>query len=101
MTKITKDNKKEFLASVEKWAKANKAKMFGVTDNGEPAQKPDESHVAFHVEGKDWGVEVRPENGWAFLHGYNSLEGYGTNIDDMTDLDGAIKRLQKAAKGDK
>lgn len=88
-------DKKKTLDALKKWAKSNKANIIGIDNNGQ-INEPDESHVAYHVEKGDWGVEVRPENGWAYIHGFGSLEGYGTNISDISELGDAIKRLQKA-----
>lgn len=62
------------------WAKANKAKVH-------------DADGAVIIAKGDWSIEVRPEDGWAYLHGNGSLGGISTNIASIDEFDGAVKRL--------
>lgn len=78
--KIKKADREEIRSSLTNWAKANKAKL-----KDEPE--------SFMVEKGGWSIEVRPEDGWAYLHGNGSLNGISTNISSMDEFDAAVKRL--------
>jgi hypothetical protein len=83
--KITKEHKDDVRKLAEKAAKSHKGKVVDRGDN-------------FAIEAKGWGIEIIPEEGWAYMHGYDSLNGFSTNIADTDELGEGIKRLL-AAKG--
>lgn len=78
--KIKKEDRDNIKTSLTDWAKANKAKI---------REEPD----AIYVSKADWNIEVRPEDGWAYLHGNGSLNGMSTNIASIDEFDAAVKRL--------
>ena len=87
LTKITNDNRQDALAAAQSWADENDATTTEKVDQWNP------ENISLMIDGGDWGVEFLPQDGWAYLHGFGTLNGLGTNIVHIEDINAGIDRL--------
>lgn len=84
MGKIDKRDVENMRAVLKTWAQRNGGEL-------------EETKTGFKIyRSPTWGIEIVPENGWAYVHGRRDLANLGTNIETWNELNEAIKRLEKA-----
>lgn len=93
MKKENKISRESIKTAVNAWAEENKAK---VTEQDDEVQG-----YSLFIKKDGWRIEVRPEDGWAYLHGRGTVPGVSTNIQTLDELSEGIDRLlAKVEEGD-